>query len=135
MFIFKATGDGLKPLNLKWWAPTQKQWSPALLADHKTPWTRESDPTTGRPWASLSPKYAAAKAKRFPGQPILRATGKMEDTSFIRPWRDGFEVVTTDYGPYHQFGTSKMVARPWMGIPDISLIQIVPIAWANILKK
>jgi hypothetical protein len=26
-----------------------------------------------------------------------------------------------------------MVARPWMGVPDISLQHIVPIAWKNIL--
>jgi hypothetical protein len=57
----------------------------------------------------------------------------MQDTAVITPWRTGFKVLSTYYGAYNQFGTSKMPARPWMGIPDKSLIQIVPIAWKNIL--
>jgi hypothetical protein len=57
----------------------------------------------------------------------------MQDGAVIQPWRQGFQVKTTSYGAYHQFGTSKMPARPWVGIPDKSLEQIVPIAWKNIL--
>lgn len=123
----------LPTINLNWWAPTQKQWAPVLLKDHQVPWRQESDPTTGRPWQSLTSAYQKSKQKRYPGQPILRATGKMEDTARIQPKGEGFVVATTRYGAYHQFGTSKMVARPWVGIPDISLKQIVPIAWRNIL--
>ena len=133
MIEFKLYGDGVKPLNLNWWAPTQKEWAPVLLKDHQVPWRQESDPTTGRPWAKLSSKYAAQKAIKWPGQPILRASGAMEDQAIIRPWKTGFEVMARFYGAYHQFGTSKMPARPWVGIPDKSLIQIVPIAWKNIL--
>jgi phage gpG-like protein len=59
----------------------------------------------------------------------------MQDNAKIRPKKDGFEVKTEKYGRYHQFGTSKMPARPWVGIPDKSLKQIVPIAWKNILSK
>ncbi len=135
MLSFKVTGSGAKPLNLKWWKPTQKEWAPVLLKDHQVPWRRESDPTTGRPWAPLSAKYGRSKQKRWPGAPILRATGDMQDTAVILPWKDGFQVKTTPYGAYNQFGTSKMPARPWMGIPDKSLEQIVPIAWKNILPS
>jgi hypothetical protein len=28
-----------------------------------------------------------------------------------------------------------MPARPWMGVPDDSLKQIVPISWKNILRQ
>ena len=135
MFSFNVTGNGIRPLNTNWWRPTQREWAPLLTQDQRLPWRQESDPTTGRPWQSLTPKYAAIKARRYPGAPILRATGRMQDTSFIRPWRDGFEVVTTEYGPYHQFGTSKMVARPWMGIPDTSLERLPPISWKHILQN
>ena len=125
----------LPVLNLNWWAPTQRQWAPVLLKDHAVPWRQESDPTTGRPWASLSKTYREQKQKRYPGQPILRATGKMQDTVKIQPKGDGFQVKTTRYGRYHQTGTEKMPARPWVGIPDTSLKHIVPIAWKNILSN
>ena len=122
-------------INLDWWKPTQKQWAPLLRKDQNVPWRQESDPTTGRPWASLSKTYREQKQKRYAGQPVLRATGKMQDSAKIQPKGDGFQVKTTKYGRYHQFGTSKMPARPWVGIPDNSLKQIVPIAWKNILSK
>lgn len=125
----------LPEFNLNWWKPTQKQWAPVLLGDHRVPWRQESDPTTGRPWKSLTPSYRVRKSKRYPGEPILRATGRMQDTARITPRGEGFDVKTTRYGAYHQFGTQKMVARPWMGIPDTSLQKIVPIAWRNILKR
>jgi phage gpG-like protein len=82
----------------------------------------------------LSAKYAAAKQKRAPGAPILRVTGAMQDTAVINPKGQGFSVTSMYYGAYNQFGTSKMPARPWVGIPDDSLKKIVPIAWKNILS-
>ncbi len=133
MFNFKLTGSGAQPFNLGWWKPTQIEWAPVLLKDHQAPWRRESDPTTGRPWAPLSSKYGERKQRKWPGAPILRADGTMQDTAIIQPWREGFQVKTTPYGSYHQFGTSKMPARPWVGIPDDSLKKIAPIAWKNIL--
>ena len=131
MIEFKL--KNLPTINLNWWTPTQKQWAPILLKDQKLSWQRESDPTTGRPWKSLTPDYRLSKDKKYPGEPILRATGKMQDRAKIQPKEDGFEVQTTAYGRYHQFGTLKMAARPWVGIPDNSLQHLVPIAWRNIL--
>jgi hypothetical protein len=59
----------------------------------------------------------------------------MEDVAYIYTKGNVFLVKSTYYGGYNQFGTSKMVARPWMGVPDISLKQIVPISWKNILSR
>ncbi len=59
----------------------------------------------------------------------------MQDLAYIYTKGNVFYVKSTDYGKYQQFGTSKMVARPWMGVPDISLMQIVPISWKNILSR
>ena len=135
MLLFNFKGKGLKPFNLGWWKPTQEQWAPVLLEDQKLPWRQQSDPTTGRPWQRLTAKYAAWKSKRYPGEPILRATGKMQDSAKILPKGKGFEVKSTRYGGYHQFGTSKMAARPWVGIPDKSLVQLSQISWKNILSS
>jgi len=130
MIEFKV--KNLPTINFNWWAPTQKEWAPVLLEAQKPFWKDEKNPTSGRPWQKLSPGYAAWKDKRYPGQPILRATGKMEDTAKIVPYQRGFAVDTTFYGPYHQFGTSKMPARPWVGIPPKALAALGAIAFKNI---
>jgi hypothetical protein len=135
MIRFKTQGNGLIPMNLNWWKPTKEEWTPVLLDDHPAFWRKEVDPTTGRPWAKLNPRYAAWKAKKYPGQPILRATGTMLDSAYIFTQGNRFLVRSTDYGPDNQFGIGRQPARPWMGVPDISLEQIVPIAWKNILSR
>ena len=135
MIRFKTQGNGLVPMNLNWWKPTKEEWTPVLLDDHPAFWRKEVDPTTGRPWAQLNPRYAAWKAKKYPGQPILRATGTMLDSAYIFTQGNRFLVRSTDYGPDNQFGIGRQPARPWMGVPDISLKQIVPIAWKNILSR
>jgi hypothetical protein len=135
MIRFKTQGNGLVPMNLNWWKPTKEEWTPVLLDDHPAFWRKEVDPTTGRPWAQLNPRYAAWKAKKYPGQPILRATGTMLDSAYIFTQGNRFLVRSTDYGPDNQFGIGRQPARPWMGVPDISLEQIVPIAWKNILSR
>jgi phage gpG-like protein len=135
MIKFRTTGNGLTPMNLNWWKPTQQEWVPVLLDDHPQFWKRQVDPTYQRPWQKLSPRYAAWKQKNYPGQPILKETGLMQAASYIYTQGNRFLVQSTDYGAYNQFGTSKMPARPWMGVPDISLKQIVPISWKNILSR
>jgi len=45
-----------------------------------------------------------------------------------------FLVDTTPWGVFNQFGTKKMPARPWMGVPDSSLDKLSDIAWKHILK-
>lgn len=127
--------QNLKPLRLGWWKPTKEEWVPVLLDDHPQFWKRQVDPTYQRPWAKLTPRYAEWKAERYPGEPILRATGLMQDIAYIHTRGNKFLVKSTRYGRFQQFGTSRMVARPWMGVPDISLKQIVPIAWKNILPR
>ena len=121
--------------NTKWWTPTKQEWTPVLLDDHPQFWRRQVDPTYQRPWAPLNPKYATWKGQNYPGQPILRATGLMQELAYIYTRGNKFMVKSTPYGAYNQFGTYKMPARPWMGVPDVSLRQIVPIAWKHILSR
>ena len=135
MLRIRLTGNGLTPMNLRWWTPTKHEWVPVLIDDHPQFWKRQVDPTYQRPWAQLSARYASWKAKHYPGQPILRQTGLMQDIAHITVKGNVFSVRSTRYGAYQQFGTSRMVDRPWMGVPDVSLKQIVPIAWKNILSR
>ena len=135
MIKFKVQGNGLTPMNLNWWRPTKEEWVPVLLDDHPQFWKRQVDPTYQQPWARLTPRYASWKNERYPGNPILRATGLMQDSAYIFTRGNKFIVRSTDYGADNQFGTPGRAARPWMGVPDISLKQIVPIAWKNILSR
>jgi phage gpG-like protein len=135
MIRLKVQGDGLRPMNLKWWKPTQSEWVPVLLDDHPQFWKKQVDPTYQRPWKKLTPRYADWKTKKYPGESILRATGAMQEASYILTRGNQFLVRSTPYGAYHQFGTNKMTARPWMGVPDVSLKNLVPIAWKNILSR
>ena len=126
----------LPRVNLKWWPPTQRQWAPILLEQQKPFWKREREPTMNTPWAKLSPNYKIQKDKKYPGEPILRATGAMQDTAKILPGSNGgFKAETLKYGAYHQFGTRKMPARPWLGIPPSSLASLGVIAIKNIFFR
>lgn len=128
-------GKGLVSMNLGWWTPTRKEWTPVLHSMHPQFWAKESDPSTGKPWARLRPNYKVYKESRYPGQPILKATGTMLDTMKIRSTKDKFLVDTTNYGPYQQFGTKRMVARPWVGVPQVSMEPLSTIALKNILSR
>jgi hypothetical protein len=136
MFKFSTkTNFGVKLFNPDWWEPTKLEWAPILLNENKPFWKNQTEPN-GRPWKPLTNQYRAWKKRKFGEQPILRATGKMQDTAKVLTnlRNDRFEVLTTNVGPYHQFGTKKMAARPWMGVPDSSLEKLSGIAWKNILK-
>lgn len=78
-------------------------------------------------WAALSETYAAWKAKKYPGQPILVATGALRDALTkpnsplgARDWSATTFVFGTqgvEYASYHQLGTTSeasggMPARP-----------------------
>ena len=134
-FKLDNSGKGLVPLNTRWWRPTKEEWVPVLLDDHPQFWKSQVDPTYKRPWQKLSPGYNKWKNKHYPGNPILRASGLMQELAYIYTRGDRFLVRSTPYGGYQQFGTSEMPARPWMGVPDVSLKQIVPIAWKHILSR
>lgn len=86
---------------------------------------RQFDAEGGGPsggWAALSPAYAAWKEKRYPGKPILEASGALRAalTQSSSPFAersysgDTFEFGThgVPYATAHQFGTAALVARP-----------------------
>lgn len=135
MINFTFKGKGLIPLNMRWWGATQAQWAPILLRENRKFWPSQRDPTNRRPWAPLSAAYKAWKDKTKPGNPILRLSGRMLDSAEIFPKGSGFSVLSTSYGRYNQFGTSKMPRRPWMGLPKEALQQLPAIAWSNILRR
>ena len=134
MFEFKLSLNSKgKLLNENWWPSARREWLPMLLVDNKEYWVSETT-SSGIPWKKLSPGYKKWKAMRYGDQPILRASGNMLDTATLRSWGDKIIVRSSRLGPYHQFGTTKMSARPWMGVPDTSLNRLPGIAWKHILR-
>ena len=73
---------------------------------------REEKSPDGINWAALDPK--TIKQRRNGSSKILNDTGRLKD-SFAHIATNSHVEITTDtmYAPFHQFGTSKMVARPF----------------------
>lgn len=73
----------------------------------------------GGGWKALSPKYAKRKAKKWPGRPILEASGQMK-RSLVGHTTDSilnYQPLSFGYGTkrgyasYHQKGTPRMPQR------------------------
>lgn len=73
-------------------------------------------------WTPLTTAYAAWKARRFPGMPLMERTGVLREaltrSSSPRAFREYskdnyvFGTAGVDYASFFQHGTSRMVARP-----------------------
>jgi phage gpG-like protein len=103
--------------NENWWASSKMPIADILQQDNEESWSRERDPQTGQGWM----------ARKTPTGtwPILRKTGTMQDRVKIKPVGVGlFATKTTNYGPFHMSGTSRMTARPWLGVPAMSMPKI-----------
>jgi phage gpG-like protein len=110
--------------NTNWWAASKNEIAQQLLNDNQEAWAREVDPQENSAWSPLKPAYSAWKQRKYPNQPILRASGQMFDRTRIRPETSPgiFRAkMGAEYGKYHMTGTSKMGARPWLGIPQSSM--------------
>lgn len=77
----------------------------------------------GAAWAPWSGSYAGSKGQR--GRGLLVRTGRLRGS--IANFVTGSAVhvgSSVFYGRFHQFGTSKMVARPWLGASAANLNEI-----------
>jgi len=101
----------LPQVRQNWWRSAQPELEREVEKYNKEQWAKERDPVTLKPWAP--------RVRPTGGWPILRRTGTMQDTAKFKssPGQPMiFKVETTDYGPFLQFGTKKMVQRRWLGI-------------------
>lgn len=76
-------------------------------------------------WPALSPRYAAWKARHYPGAPILVRSGDLRESLTVRPF--GIEVIETsfmvlgsgiDYGRFHQHGGGTLPRRRPVELPE-----------------
>ncbi len=89
----------------------------------------------GARWRPLSPEYAAAKSRDYPGTPILVRTGRLRSSLTERPtvrFRGNTMEIGTNvpYSQYHQRGMGHNPVRRHVGltIGDRS-------AWANDVRE
>lgn len=80
----------------------------------------------GEPWAPLNPRYAAYKARRYPGRPPLIRTGLMNRSFKADSGRSSVRITNTaPYFRYVQQGTGRMPARITMKLDAARQQQIV----------
>lgn len=123
----------VKLFNKRWWNLTKAEWAPRLMSDNRELWPQQIS-AEGEPWKALSPSYRKWKVDNYGIDTILKLTGEMQNTASIVVRGNKFIVKTDDKGVYHQFGTSRMSARPWMGVPSKSLDRLPEISLKNILS-
>ena len=72
-------------------------------------------------WADLQPSTIARKS----GRQILVDTGRLHSSIAMVVGKNEVEVGTNvSYGKFHQHGTRKMVARPFVGLNDVDRDEI-----------
>lgn len=125
MIEFKFSAPAV---NFNWWDSSKGELARILQTHNEASWMSEREPNTGKKW---SPRKQPAGT-----WPILRRTGAMQDSVKVRPGSGPglFSTKSISYGPFHMTGTSRMVARPWLGVPDSSLRPMATVIAKHILK-
>jgi phage virion morphogenesis protein len=84
----------------------------------------------GGKWAPLKP--SSVRGRRTP-RDILVDTGRLRNSIASKVYGHTAEIGTNVfYGKFHQFGTKKMVARPFLGIDSSDVAELRRVAEAFI---
>lgn len=100
----------------------------------------------GGAWAPLSPAYRVWKRAHYPGQPILVREGTLRESLrwsgtvgdqgiFNAQPQYAFVGTKVKYGVYHQHGTSRMPARPFLPEPDAKVFGPLLNQWLQKVMK
>lgn len=95
-----------------------------LRADAEEAFETEQSPD-GKKWEDLDPVYKKSRyAKGYDGK-MLHRTGVLMASLNI-DYGDDFAAVgvSESYGVYHQLGTKKMSARPFLGVSEDGIDEI-----------
>lgn len=95
----------------------------------------------GGAWAGLSPQYRIWKTAHYPGRPILVRDGALRESvrwsgtalgpgGIFDPHPRHVVVGTAvAYAAYHQYGTMRMPARPFLPTPDPNVFAPLLAQW------
>ncbi|MFZ7107901.1 phage virion morphogenesis protein [Avibacterium avium] len=95
-----------------------------LWEDAEEAFDNERSPE-GEKWATLKEPYKSQRYKKGYTGTMLQVTGDLAASLNI-DYGDNFAFIGAQepYGQYHQAGTSKMVARPFLGLSDDGVEEI-----------
>jgi phage gpG-like protein len=95
-----------------WWASSKTELNKIVEDYNRQNWAQQRDPVSLKPWTPRKPPTGT--------WPILRKTGKMQDTARFKTTSAPmiFIARVEDYGTFHQYGTSRMPQRRWLGIGE-----------------
>ncbi|MFC1142356.1 phage virion morphogenesis protein [Pasteurella multocida] len=95
-----------------------------LQQESETAFDNERSPT-GEKWADLKPNYKKQRYEKGYDGNILQVRGDLVNSLNI-DYGESFALVgvSEHYGQYHQEGTSKMKARPFLGLGDDGVEEI-----------
>ncbi len=112
-----------------WWDRSKNELTKVLLTDNQEDWRDQQDPQTGAKWAP--------RKQPTGNWPILRKTGRMQDGTRMKSPATGIfsAKMGAPYGGFHMTGTSKMVARPWLGIPVRTMPKMAEVISRKIFKR
>ena len=104
---FKLT---VPKVNENWWRSSKNELQKVVEEYNKDSWSSGQDPVTKKAWEPRKQPTGS--------WPILKKSGKMfGSTKFKSAGVMLFSARTrADYGKFHQYGTSKMPKRRWLGI-------------------
>lgn len=125
--MFKMTLT-LPKVNEDWWKTSKTELTKIVEEYNRQSWQQEKDPVTETRW---NPRKSSAGS-----WPILRKTGTMQDTTkFKSAGVMEFSAKTSvNYGGFHQFGTSRMPRRRWLGIGDSVIKPMTEVIGKNLFK-
>lgn len=145
MIAISVRIDGDEALNrvLDGWTRKIEDWQPAwrqIVLDHRETsmlqFVGDGRVDGLSRYAPLSPRYARWKARRYPGRPILTASGRLQrETTGAKTTltKTRLEIrIPTPYAIFHQRGTSKMPARPVLRLAQNRAQQD---RWLDIIVK
>lgn len=125
-------------IEIKDFTPALRDAGDVIYTEIEHQFSSEGDPS----WQALSPRYAARKARKYPGKPILQATGAMHD-SLTDPAAPG---AVYDLTPVSiRVGSDLRVGR-WClplihyagadraGIPERPMVRLRPAAKSKITR-
>jgi len=109
-----------KLLNKKDFSDVLSVFGERLHLTHRLRWNAQKDPA-GNSWPTLSPNYAQSKRKKNSRgrEKILVLTERLMNSFDYTVTRDTLEFGTNImYGSTHQFGSSQVPARPFLGYTE-----------------
>lgn len=98
-----------------------------LMQEAETAFDKEQTPE-GETWAKLDERYKKYRHNRGYTGNILQISGDLVKSLNI-DYGDSFAVIgaSEPYGQFHQMGTAKMPARPFLGLGNDGVEEITAI--------